>query len=192
MANKFFAKKVWIVPGNAHLFRSEHDAKYYCEENGIDFSTVERYDSRKEYNRWIELQNEEKNGKITNLQRQVKFEIIPAYYEDQIVRYKSVKVYIVQTGYNSSWEFPTKTQARTFCKERGIPYKDIKTEERTMPVVKSVCIEKNAVYTADFVYTELGETVVEDVKSDITRKEADYVLRRKLMLHVHKIKILET
>jgi hypothetical protein len=59
-------------------------------------------------------------------------------------------------------------------------------------VYKNVCIEQNAVYTADFVYYENGQLVVEDVKSDITRKEADYVLRRKLMLHVHGIRIKET
>lgn len=193
MANKFYAKKVWIVPGNAHIFRSEHDAKYYCEQHGIDFKTVEKYDSTKEYYRWLVLQQDEKNGKITNLRRQVEYEIIPAKYEDQVVRYKSMKVYLVSTGHSSQWEFTTKTQARKFCKERSIAYCHIETEERTVPVVKSVCIEKNAVYTADFVYDDAdGKLVVEDTKSEYTRKEKDYVLRRKLMLHVHNIKILET
>lgn len=193
MANKFFAKKVWIVPGNAHMFRSEHDAKYYCEQHGIDFKMVEKYDSTKEYYRWLALQQDEKNGKITNLRRQVEYEIIPAKYEDRVVRYKSLKVYVVSTGHSSQWEFPTKTQARKFCKERSIVYRHIETEERTVPVVKSVCIEKNAVYTADFVYDDAdGNLVVEDTKSEYTRKEKDYVLRRKLMLHVHNIKILET
>lgn len=193
MANKFYAKKVWIVPGNAHIFRSEHDAKYYCEQHGIDFKTVEKYDSTKEYYRWLVLQQDEKNGKITNLRRQVEYEIIPAKYEDQVVRYKSMKVYLVSTGHSSQWEFATKTQARKFCKERSIAYCHIKTEERTVPVVKSVCIEKNAVYTADFVYDDAdGKLVVEDTKSEYTRKEKDYVLRRKLMLHVHNIKVLET
>lgn len=188
MANKFHAKKVWIVPGNAHMFRSEHDAKYYCEQHGIDFKTVEKYDSTKEYYRWLALQQDEKNGKITNLRRQVEYEIIPAKYEDRVVRYKSVKVYVIDGK-----EFPTKTQARKFCKERSIAYRHIETEERTVPVVKSVCIEKNAVYTADFVYYDAdGNLVVEDTKSEYTRKEKDYVLRRKLMLHVHNIKILET
>lgn len=185
--SKFHNRKVYLVPGNGHHFRTKHDAQYYCEQNGIDFSLVEIYDSEKELSRWRELQNEEKNGKITNLERQVEFEIIPAHYEDKTVRYKTVKVYSV--GAN---EFPTKTQARTYCKAHGIPYRHIDTEEQVVPVVKSVCIEQNAVYTADFVYNEAGELVVEDVKSEATRKEPDYVLRRKLMLHVHGIKILET
>lgn len=36
------------------------------------------FDSKKEYNRWCELRLLEKAGKITDLERQVKFELIPA------------------------------------------------------------------------------------------------------------------
>lgn len=188
MANKFHAKKVWIVPGNAHMFRSEHDAKYYCEQHGIDFKTVEKYDSTKEYYRWLALQQDEKNGKITNLRRQVEYELIPAKYELRTVRYKTAKIYIVGIK-----EFPTKSQAKAWCKENGCAYKVISSEEKAVPVHKNVCVEKNAVYTADFVYDDAdGNLVVEDTKSEYTRKEKDYVLRRKLMLHVHNIKILET
>ena len=64
--------------------------------------------------------------------------------------------------------------------------------EYSEPVYKKVVFEQNAVYTADFVFVEDGVTVVEDCKSEYTRKEKDYVLRRKLMLHVHGIRIVET
>ncbi len=40
-------------------------------------------------------------------------------------------------------------------------------------------------YTADFRYCEKGELVVEDVKSWITKKKADYVIRKKLFLKQH-------
>ena len=43
-------------------------------------------------------------------------------------------------------------------------------------------------YVADFVYTENGLTVVEDVKGVKTK---DYILKRKLMLYVHGIRIKE-
>ena len=43
-------------------------------------------------------------------------------------------------------------------------------------------------YVADFVYRQGGETVVEDVKGMKTR---EYVIKRKLMLHVHGIRIRE-
>lgn len=51
------------------------------------------------------------------------------------------------------------------------------------------CIEKAVVYRADFVYkNKAGETVVEDTKGFRT---ADYIIKRKLMLYVHKIRIHE-
>ena len=50
---KFFNKKVYIVPGNAHKFRTEHDAVFYCNQHGIDPATIEKYDSTKEYDRWF-------------------------------------------------------------------------------------------------------------------------------------------
>jgi hypothetical protein len=36
-------------------------------------------------------------------------------------------------------------------------------------------------YTADFRYIRDGETIVEDVKSEKTREERDYIINRKLM-----------
>lgn len=46
-------------------------------------------------------------------------------------------------------------------------------------------------YIADFRYRESGRIVVEDVKSAITRKQADYRLKSKLMRAVHGIEIHE-
>ena len=43
-------------------------------------------------------------------------------------------------------------------------------------------LENPAIYTCDFMYMENGVYVVEDVKSAFTKKEKDYVLRRKLMV----------
>jgi hypothetical protein len=49
---------------------------------------------------------------------------------------------------------------------------------------------ENAVnYVADFVYYENGKKVVEDVKSSATEKDATFIIKRKLMLWVHGIKI---
>ena len=49
-------------------------------------------------------------------------------------------------------------------------------------------LEKAVTYTADFVYTKDGNTVVEDTKG--YRTEA-YIIKRKLMLYIHGIKIQE-
>ncbi len=52
--------------------------------------------------------------------------------------------------------------------------------------------ERAACYTADFRYRDSdGRIVVEDVKSEPTRKKADYILRRKLMLLVHGVELAE-
>jgi hypothetical protein len=55
------------------------------------------------------------------------------------------------------------------------------------------CLERSVVYIADFVYNDLrtGEEIVEDTKSDATRKKESYIIKRKLMLWVHKIRIHE-
>lgn len=50
-------------------------------------------------------------------------------------------------------------------------------------------IEKPVKYIADFVYKDKnGNTVVEDTKGVRT---ADYIIKRKLMLYIHKIRIKE-
>ena len=50
------------------------------------------------------------------------------------------------------------------------------------------CIEQSVVYNADFVYTQNGKQVVEDTKGMRTEK---YIIKRKLMLWVHGIRIQE-
>lgn len=56
---------------------------------------------------------------------------------------------------------------------------------------KKKCIERACNYRADFVYfdEQTNELVVEDSKGFRTK---DYVIKRKLMLHEHGIRIKET
>lgn len=110
----------------------------------------ETFDSEKEYKRYRELLLLEKAGAITDLQRQVKFVLIPAQYET-FERYG----------------------------KRGQRLKDGKR-----------CIERGVDYYADFVYIENGKQVVEDTKSDPTKTES-FVIKRKLMLFIHSIKVRE-
>lgn len=53
---------------------------------------------------------------------------------------------------------------------------------------KRKCVERACTYIADFVYTENGERVVEDVKGF---KTETYKIKRKLMLYKHGIRIRE-
>lgn len=50
-------------------------------------------------------------------------------------------------------------------------------------------LERKVVYIADFVYEKAGETVVEDCKGMRTK---EYIIKRKLMLYKHGIRIVET
>lgn len=106
----------------------------------------EIFDSRKEARRYLWLKYQLDNGKISDLQRQVRFELIPAQREPDTVG------------------------------PRG-------------GVKKGRTIELACDYVADFVYrNEDGATVVEDTKGMRTK---DYVIKRKLMLYVHGIRIKE-
>ena len=52
-------------------------------------------------------------------------------------------------------------------------------------------VERPVHYIADFVYQEDGQTVVEDIKPPATKTPV-YVVKRKLMLQKHGIRIRET
>lgn len=122
----------------------------------------ETFDSLKEYRRFCELQLLQRAGKIKDIQRQVKFVLIPTQRE------------------------PDKIGVRGGVKKGRI-------------------IEQECSYIADFVYevpvqkqytNEEGhlvfadgyETVVEDTKGFRTK---DYIIKRKLMLYIHGIRIQE-
>ena len=112
------------------------------------------FDSVKEYKRFRELSLLERAGEISDLKKQVPFELIPSQYE----------------------EIPT-----------GEIYK--RGERKGQPKFKRVCVENSVKYIADFVYSDKGGKIhVEDTKGF---KTTDYIIKRKLMLHVHGIKIKE-
>lgn len=114
------------------LCRSKHGVNKYrskkISRNGMVF------DSQKEYGRYCELRLLERAGKIQDLQRQVKYELIPSQKVDGKV------------------------------------------------------VERACNYVADFVYLEGQKLVVEDTKGFKTK---DYIIKRKLMLYVHGIRIKE-
>lgn len=113
---------------------SYHSNKYYARKIIVNGET---YDSKKEHARWLYLQEQERNGEISELQRQVKFELIPSQRIDGRV------------------------------------------------------VERACSYYADFVYKKDGLQIVEDVKSPATRKAKDYIIKRKLMLYLRGVRIME-
>ena len=55
--------------------------------------------------------------------------------------------------------------------------------------IEGKTVERPVKYVADFVYERNGETIVEDAKGCRTK---DYIIKRKLMLFIHNIKVFET
>ena len=108
-------------------------------QNGIT------YDSRKEAQRHVVLKMMERSGRISDLQTQVRFVLVPAQYEPDTIG--------VRGG-----------------------------------VKRGKLLEREVSYVADFVYTEDGKTVVEDTKGFKTK---EYIIKRKMMLYLHGIKIKE-
>lgn len=106
------------------------------------------FDSNHEFRRWQELCLMLKAGVISDLERQVKFTLIPTQREMDSVG--------VRGG-----------------------------------IKKGRVIEKECAYVADFVYHDSdGQLVVEDAKSEATRT-AEYIIKRKLLLYIHGIRIKE-
>lgn len=122
------AESAKCYTGNTSMKYDITNSKY----NNIKTTTSDgiKHDSKKEAKRWMELCLLQRAGEISDLKRQVPFELIP--------------------------------------KQEG---------------------ERAVKYIADFVYTENGKQVVEDVKSPATKKNPEYVIKRKLMRYIHNIKI---
>ena len=86
---------------------------------------------------------------------------------------RQAKYVLIPTQYELSGEIYTKG------KEKGKPK-------------KGKLIERECAYYADFVYTENGKTVVEDVKGYRDGQAYNlFTIKRKLMLYVYNIKIKE-
>lgn len=124
-------------------------SKYHAKKvvvDGIEF------DSKKEAAHYQELKLLQRAGKISNLQTQVKFDLIPAQYEE-VTEY---------------------------------------TPKTNKPKTVKKLIERKVQYIADFAYEQDGKIVVEDTKG--YRESSAYtifVIKRKLMLWLHGIKVKE-
>ena len=80
--------------------------------------------------------------------------------------------------------------------KRQVPFELLPNQREPVTIgkrgklIQGKVIEKAVTYIADFVYTDAatGEVVVEDTKGFRTK---DYVIKRKLMLYMHNIRIKE-
>lgn len=103
--------------------KSKYFAHSFYDDDG------NKWDSKKEYQTWLELRCDETSGKIKNLRRQVKYQLQPKF------------------KYNG----------------------------------KSI---REITYVADFTWEENGKTIIADCKSEYTRKDKVYVIKKKLLLYL--------
>ena len=123
-------------------------SKYHSRKITRDGMT---FDSMKEYRRYCELLLLERAGAITELQRQVKFELIPAQRIDGKVVERACH-YIADFAYM-------------------VPTHGQETDEE-----------------GNVTFWDGWELVVEDTKGVKTK---DYIIKRKLMLYIHGIRVKE-
>ena len=71
------------------FYRKKDGAKKSKYNNKKIVNEFGTWDSKKEFNRWLVLKEAEAQGVITDLQRQVKFELIPAVREKYIKHLKT-------------------------------------------------------------------------------------------------------
>ena len=71
--------------------RSKYGNRSFTDQGGI------RWDSEKEFYRYVMLRQAEKQGLITSLQRQVVFTLLPAITEEQTVQLKTKTKAVTKT-----------------------------------------------------------------------------------------------
>lgn len=115
----------------------------------VDFDG-QHFDSKKEATYYVYFRDLARKGEISNLRRQVPFELLPDIYEQKIIH--------------------------------------LKTKDKVIQKV----VQSAVYYYADFVFTDKqGKEVVVDVKSEATRKDKVYVLKKKMMKAILGIDIRE-
>ena len=70
-------------------------------------------------------------------------------------------------------------------------YETVEKQLKTKTKEVKVCVERAVDYIADFTYMKDGQLVVEDTKIAKKLLPPEYVLKRKMMLYFHGIKIKE-
>lgn len=100
-------------------------------------------------------------------------------------KYNNIKTVVDGIAFDSKKEAKRYQELKLLERGRVISDLDCQVKFELIPKQEG---ERPCYYVADFVYTENGKKVVEDVKGFRTDV---YKLKRKLMLERHGIKILE-
>ncbi len=102
------------------------------------------------------------------------------------MKYKNVKTFVDGISFDSRKESARYADLKLMQKAGEIS--DLTLQPKFDIVINGV---KVCSYVADFSYVENGVKIVEDVKSEVTRKLPTYRLKKKLMKAVHSIEVRE-
>ena len=111
-----------------------------------------------------------------------------------MAKYRNTKVTINGITYDSKKE--ARRHGELLLMERAGAIKNLEHQVKYVLIpsqkIDGRVVEREVSYTADFRYIQNGKVIVEDVKSEITRKDKTYILKRKMMLYFYGVQIKET
>ena len=123
-------------------------------------------------------------------QKQVLQKLLEEGKRDAKPKYGNKKVTVGGIQFDSKKEARRYLELDTMAKAGLIQDLCLQVKYELIPSqrINGKVVEREVAYVADFVYEQNGETVVEDTKGVKTK---DYIIKRKLMLFRHGIKIKE-
>lgn len=98
-------------------------------------------------------------------------------------KYHNVKTYVGKIKFDSKKE-ANRYLELCMLEKSGI-IKNLERQKR-FEIVPKTDGERAVYYIADFVYKENGKLICEDVKSDATRRDKTYIIKRKLFKYLYK------
>ena len=98
-------------------------------------------------------------------------------------KYHNVKTYVGKIKFDSKKE-ANRYLELCMLEKSGI-IKNLERQKR-FEIVPKTDGERAVHYLADFVYEENGKLICEDVKSDATRRDKTYIIKRKLFKYLYK------
>lgn len=97
-------------------------------------------------------------------------------------KYKNKKILVDGVLFDSQKEASRYKELLLLERSGNICNLDLQVKFEVIPKTKG---ERATHYIADFTYYEKGKFIIEDVKSVITRKKPDYIMKRKLMKYLY-------
>ena len=97
-------------------------------------------------------------------------------------KYRNIKVQQDNIKFDSKKELARYNELKYLVLAKEISNLLMQVKFELIPKQKD---ERAVSYYADFVYNEKGQTIVEDVKSEATRKDKAYIIKRKLIKQLY-------